>query len=750
MRIAKKIWLSLSILIIGYFASMIFGFILGRQTEQRLHNVSNYMFPAAIQSQLALSAFNEQTSLYLQSYTTGDMELLETAKEKSALAENAVHSIAKLTGLEAARMQDVQQTQKQHAAFTASAQTVYAAMNRTAVEDEPAAAEKLREDAARLAQETETVRKKLESFTSVFADDLKNEISSISQITRQNRYMNLYVFCIVVSISLVSIGFLITLGITRPVSHLVEVANAVARGDFSKEISFQSRDELGNLAEAFRHMKNTIGGTVGIAEKIAQGDLSVKVNILSEKDMLGKSLDRMVRSLRETVQVAEKIARGDLSVKVNILSERDMLGNALMRMVKTIKNIVSGINALTDAVQEGKLDTRGRAQEFGGEYARIIHGVNATLDAVVTPLRTTAEYVNRISKGDLPEPVAKEAKGDFDEIRSSINAMIENLTRFALDVQKAAEQVAAGSEEMSSSAQQVSEGIAMQSSGVQEISSSMEEMNATVTQNAENARRTADIAEKAARDAQEGSIAVSETVAAMKSISEKIMIIEDIAGQTNMLSLNAAIEAARAGEHGKGFAVVASEVRELAKNTKKAAKDINMLSVSNLEIAEKTGGLLDEMVKGIQNTAELIQDISASGTEQTGGIGEVNKAIQQLDHTIQENAVITEEMAATSREFASQAEKLLQTASFFSISESVRERMLENADIPESQQKIVIDLEKMSESDRLVLMKYLRPLMEKNGEKLSASATCGQDEGGNEENAFIEIESSCEDEFEAY
>ncbi|MGE0086324.1 MAG: methyl-accepting chemotaxis protein [Desulfococcaceae bacterium] len=759
LSIAKKIWLSLSILIIGYFASMIFGFVQGRQTELRLHGVSDYMFPAAVQSQLALSAFNDQITGYEQSVILGDTDILEAAKQKSALAENALRSISGLSGLESGRLKEVQETLKQHTDFTAAAQNIYADMNRTAAGDELGAAEKFKEDAARLARETEDIRKKLETFTSAFSDDLKNEISSASDITKQNRYMNLYVFCIVVSISLVSIGFLITLGITRPVSRIVEVANAMARGDFSKEITVHSKDELGTLAAAFRHMKDTIGGTVRVAEKIAEGDLSVKVNILSEKDMLGKSLDMMVSNLKEAVQIAEKIADGDFTVQAKALSDRDMFGKSLIRMVKTLKDIVRSINSLTDAVLEGKLNTRGDAEKFGGEYARIIHGVNATLDAVVSPLRTTAGYVNRISKGDLPEPIATEAKGDFNEIRSSINIMIENLTRFAVDVQSAAEQVATGSEELSSSAEQVSQGTSQQAAGVQEISSSMEEMSSMVSQNADNAQRTAIIAEKAAQDARAGSSAVNETVAAMKSISEKILIIEDIAGQTNMLSLNAAIEAARAGEHGKGFAVVASEVRELAKNTKKAAKDINMLSVSNLEIAEKTVGLLDEMVKGIQNTADLIQDISASGAEQAGGIGEVNKAIQQLDHIIQENAAITEEMAATSREFSFQAEKLLKTASFFKISESAKQRMQKNTEIPETgPQKLLIDVEAMPESDRIVLMKYLRPVSETNGKKLSESAKDMPDNSENEkighnsgkENAFIEIEGACENDFETY
>jgi len=228
---------------------------------------------------------------------------------------------------------------------------------------------------------------------------------------------------------------------------------------------------------------------------------------------------------------------------------------------------------------------------------------------------------------------------------------------------------------MSSGAEQVSQGISEQAASIEQISSSMEEMSGMVSQNADNSRETAAIAMKTAQAAQEGGKAVGETVHAMKRISEQIRIIEDIARQTNMLSLNAAIEAARAGEHGKGFAVVAAEVRKLADHTQKSAKEINSLSVSNIEIAERAGILLKEMVSGIQKTSELIQEISASVSEQASGIGQVNKAIQQLDQVIQQNASSTEEMASVSREFAAQAERLLESALFFKVSGSEQPRL---------------------------------------------------------------------------
>jgi len=451
--------------------------------------------------------------------------------------------------------------------------------------------------------------------------------------------------------------------------------------------------DYGRIVEGINHTLDAVIGPLNVAatymDRISKGDFPDEITEAYKGDFneIKNNINMLISNLRGTVQVAEKIADGDLSVEVNILSEKDILGKSLAKMVNTIKRIVGDINILTDAALEGRLATRGDESGFGGEYARIIRGVNNTLDAVLDPLNVTAAYVERISDGDIPEKIAETYKGDFNEIKNNLNMMIENLSGFAFDVQRAASYVAVGSEEMNSGAEQVSHGTSQQAASIEEISSSMEEMSSMVDQNADNAKQTASIAMKAARDAQEGGNAVMETVRAMKSISDKISIIEEIARQTNMLALNAAIEAARAGEHGKGFAVVAAEVRKLAEHTQKAAKEINALSVSNLEIAEKAGKVLDEMVSGIQRTADLLQEISASSAEQSGGITQVNEAIQQLDQVIQQNVALTEEMASVSQEFTSHAEKLLEMASFFRISGEMQSHFEteEQKEITESQ-----------------------------------------------------------------
>jgi methyl-accepting chemotaxis protein len=212
---------------------------------------------------------------------------------------------------------------------------------------------------------------------------------------------------------------------------------------------------------------------------------------------------------------------------------------------------------------------------------------------------------------------------------------------------------------------------------VEEISASIEEMTASINQNADNANQTEKIAMKSSTDAKEGGDAVQKTVSAMKQIAEKISIIQEIARQTNLLSLNASIEAARAGEHGKGFAVVASAVQKLAERSQDAAEEISKLSKSSVDVAQKAGEMLTKLVPDIQKTADLVSEINAASSEQNKGIQQVNTAVQQFNQVVQANAAASEELASTSEELSSQAEELKNRLTFFQVDTNSHHRKSE-------------------------------------------------------------------------
>jgi methyl-accepting chemotaxis protein len=420
-------------------------------------------------------------------------------------------------------------------------------------------------------------------------------------------------------------------------------------------------------------------------------------------------------------EIVDNISHGTLVdldglKKVGQRSEKDELIPAFVRMMETTQSLVADVNMLAGKAMKGDLGARADASGHEGEYRKIIEGVNKMIDALIEPineaagclkemaegnldvrvtgryqgdhaiikdaLNTTLEALNEIikkeavrclqemAKGNLNVAVTGEYKGDYAIIKNALNITINDLNEILGQIDLSMEQVNTGAWQISDSSQALSQGAAESASTMEQITSSMHEMNTQIKQNAKNAAQASQFATQARASAEKGNERMSQMIKAMNGINESasdifkiIKSIDEIAFQTNLLSLNAAVEAARAGKHGKGFTVVAQEVRNLAQRSAKAAKETAEIiegSIKKTEagakIAEETSKALEEIVLGAAKVTDFISEIALASREQAAGIEQINEGLKQVDQVTQQNSASSEELAAASEEMTSQAE----------------------------------------------------------------------------------------------
>lgn len=305
---------------------------------------------------------------------------------------------------------------------------------------------------------------------------------------------------------------------------------------------------------------------------------------------------------------------------------------------------------------------------FGIVLAGLLFGIIYSLATTIAKnIQQAVNIADNIAEGNLSVDIPVTKYDETGLLMGALKNMSINLAQIVNDVQRSVAAATSGSQALSATSQQLMRGATHQSEAAEEISASMEQMSASIKQTSENARHTERIATQAATDATQTGQAVDKAIFASQQIIQKLSVIEDIAKQINILSLNASIEAARAGPHGKGFKVVAASIRELAGLSHRAAADINALSSNSMQTTQIAKTMLDQLVSDIQRTADLMRDISAASHEQSINAEQVNQSITELHKITQQNASASEELATMAEQLSTQAQQLAYTITYLKI-----------------------------------------------------------------------------------
>ncbi|MEI8572248.1 methyl-accepting chemotaxis protein [Methylomonas sp. LW13] len=341
-----------------------------------------------------------------------------------------------------------------------------------------------------------------------------------------------------------------------------------------------------------------------------------------------------------------------------------------INLLKDVENYIA-----KDTIDSSKAieNSASRRLLFNGVFIIVVAGLSFSLFWILRkdiaaqlggePLQVNNLAVN-IAAGKLERrgmPQAEHHVGIF----AAMLTMQKRLADVIGTIGSCSAQIAQASTEVNNAAQTLSQSSCEQAASIEQTSAALEQLTGSVEHNHENAQTTEQIALTAAESAQSGEQAIRDTVEAMNKIAEKIGLIEAIAYQTNLLSLNASIVAAKAGEHGAGFSVVATEVRKLATRSQDTANEIGELANTGLDIAENAGRIFSQMLPSIQKTATLVQEIAIASDEQAAGVRQISQAVGQLDTAIQHNAAASEQLAATAEELNDQSQTLMREVGFF-------------------------------------------------------------------------------------